>query len=128
MLRALALGAVMLLAAGAARADDEYDRCVQATATNAGYSTCGSALIAREEKQLNATWQHVVSLLRGHSRADLLTEQRAWNAYKKQSCRVYANGTYGRDGVVIHYPVCRAAVIAQRTKELEAYGKFFATP
>lgn len=63
--------------------------------------------------------------LPARTKADLLEEQRAWNAFKEKSCLFYANGDWGREGQVLSFPNCRASVIAERTATLEAYGKFF---
>lgn len=117
---------MVLASGGAARADADYDACVGATTTNAGYSTCGSALIDRENARLNAAWRNLTAGADAKTRAALLTEQRLWNAYKEKSCLFYADGSFGREGVVIHFPACRAEVISKRTAELEAFAAFLA--
>ncbi len=59
------------------------------------------------------------------TRSDLLQEQRGWIAFKDKACLFYANGDSGREGSVLGFPSCRAALIAGRTKELEGYLKDF---
>lgn len=109
-----------------AAADEAYDRCFKASdGTNTAWSACGSDWVKREDDRLNATWKRVFSGLPDATRAALLDEQRAWNAFKEKSCVFYANGDWGRDGQVLQFPACRAAVIAGRTATLEAYAAFF---
>jgi uncharacterized protein YecT (DUF1311 family) len=126
-LRQLAfLGGLLLSLTGPATADDEYDRCINASdGTNTAWSTCGSELLKREDDKLNTTWKRVYEGLPVQTKADLLEEQRAWNAFKEKSCLFYANGDWGREGQVLHFPNCRASLIAERTATLEAYGAFF---
>jgi uncharacterized protein YecT (DUF1311 family) len=87
--------------------------------TNIAWSGCAGAEIARQDAKLNATWQRVYRRLPEQSKADLLAEQRAWIAYKEASCRLYANGDWGRDGQVVDFGLCRAQVIEARVDDLE---------
>lgn len=118
-------GAMLLwsLAAGTGVADPAYDRCVNASESNAAWSQCGGDLVQREDDKLNAVWKEVYGLTSGQSKTDLLAEQRAWIAFKDKACQLYANGDYGREGQVLGYPTCQAGVIADRTRQLEAIGK-----
>ena len=119
------LVACALLGAAPAWADPAYDRCMkQSGDTNVAWGECGSAWIGREEVRLNAAWRRVAPRIDGTAGAALLAEQRAWVAYKDLSCQLYATGDYGREGQVLHYPICRAGVLAARTRELEALGDF----
>lgn len=121
----LAIGA-LLVSSTATRADDVYDRCIDASdGTNTAWSACGGELLAREDARLNVTWKRVFAVTSGQTRADLLTEQRAWIAFKDTSCAFYRNGDWGREGQVLHFPVCRAKVIADRTTVLESYEASF---
>lgn len=113
-----ALITLALLAASPAAADTAYDRCARAANNNSDYSSCGSAWIAREEARLNRNWKAVYPGLPTSSKSALLTEQRAWVAYKDKSCRWRASGDWGREGQVIHYPTCRAKVVADRADYL----------
>ncbi|CAH1662248.1 lysozyme inhibitor LprI family protein [Chelatococcus asaccharovorans] len=122
---ALTLG--LSFALPAAWADEAYDRCIkQANATTITYSTCGSDWLKREDGKLNAAWKRVFAQAQGQTRTDLLDAQRAWIAYKEKACGFYANGDWGTDSRAIQYPICQAAVIAARTHDLEAIGKFLA--
>lgn len=121
------LAAALIAGAVPAAADEVYDRCIdESDGTNEAWGACGSDWIAREDGRLNATWKRVFGTLEGQTKADLLTEQRAWNAFKEASCAFYANGDWGREGAVLGFPACRAGVIADRTAALEAYGAYFA--
>lgn len=102
--------------------DAEYRRCIdQSDGTNVAFGACGGALIAREDVRLNAAWKRVYAPDRETKLPDLLDEQRAWIRFKDTSCNFYASGSFGREGQVLSYPVCRAGIIAQRTATLEGY-------
>ncbi len=116
---------VILLQAGEARADDIYDKCINASSDNASWGRCGGALIDREDAKLNATWKQLYGQTSGQTKTDLLAEQRAWIAFREASCKFYANGDFGREGQVLSYPVCVAGVISDRTKALEELRKGF---
>jgi uncharacterized protein YecT (DUF1311 family) len=118
----LALAAI--LHSAPAKADKAYDACMEhPDGTNPAWGKCGQDWVDREEAKLNATWKKLYAGLSGKTKTDLLNEQRLWNAYKEASCMFHANGDYGREGEVVDFPTCRAGVIAERTKELEAIGK-----
>lgn len=103
-----------------AQADPAYDRCIdQSGSTNQAWGACGSAWITREDVRLNTTWRQVYPMLEGDAAKALLEEQRAWITYKDASCRFYVIGDYGREGQMLHYSMCRAQVIAARTRDLE---------
>lgn len=107
-----------------AAADALYDKCIdQSDGTNAAWAQCGGDWITRADKAMNAAWKKLYGNAEGRTKADLLAEQRLWNAYKESSCNFYANGDWGREGQVLHYPACRATVIEARTKQLQDYGK-----
>lgn len=127
--RLLALAALLLalvaLSSRSAHADPAYDRCVaQSDSTNQAWSQCGAEWIAREDARLNAIWKRVYPMLEGDAAKALLVEQRAWIAYKDASCGFYATGEYGREGQALHFPMCRAAVIAARVDDLSGMSAF----
>jgi uncharacterized protein YecT (DUF1311 family) len=122
-LSVLFFGALYL---GPASADGLYDQCISKSSDNASWAQCGAELIKREDEKLNAAWKKMFAGVSGQTKTDLLQEQRLWIAYKDASCKFYANGDWGREGQVLNFADCRAEVIANRTKELENYGKFFA--
>lgn len=120
------LGGLVLALAGPAAADEIYDKCIDASdGTNAAWGLCGSEWLKREDETLNTTWKRIYEGLPAATKSDLLEEQRAWNAFKEKSCLFYANGDWGREGQILHFPTCRATLIAERTATLEAYGAFF---
>ena len=94
-----------------------YDRCVQRAKTNLAFGECGGARLKNGDALLNATWKRVYGRTTGSSKSALLTEQRLWIAYKDRSCQWWLNER-GREGQVIHYPLCRAAVIENRIQIL----------
>ena len=119
-------GSLCLCLARPAVADAEHDRCIAASdGTNTSWATCGADLLKREDGRLNGAWKRVFAGLPDETRKNLLDEQRAWNAFKETSCLFYRSDDWGREGQVLHFPLCRAAVIAERVKALEGYGTFF---
>jgi uncharacterized protein YecT (DUF1311 family) len=96
-----------------------YDRCVQRAGTNLAFGECGGARLKNGEALLNAVWKRVYGRIKGSSKASLLAEQRLWIAYKARSCQWWLNDD-GRQGQVIQYPLCRAAVIESRIQILAA--------
>lgn len=99
--------------------DAAYNRCVQNAKTNLAFGECGGARLKNGDALLNATWKRVYGRIKGSGKASLLAEQRLWIAYKDRSCQFWLND-FGREGQVIQYPVCRAAVIESRIEILAA--------
>ncbi|MCL2310265.1 MAG: DUF1311 domain-containing protein [Proteobacteria bacterium] len=103
-------------------ADVTYDKCIESSdGTNSSWSVCGGQWIERADRKLNEVWQTLYKNADGQTKSDLLAEQRAWNAYKEKSCNFLRNGEWGREGQVLHHPICRAKVIEYRIKELQSY-------
>ena len=119
---ALAAGILGALALPAA-ADEAWQRCIDnSDGTNLAWAACGGAWVAREDAKLNAAWKRLLAASGPETRKDLLEEQRAWNAFMQKACRFYDNGGFGREGQVLHFPACRATLIAQRTVTLDGYS------
>ncbi|WP_089176184.1 lysozyme inhibitor LprI family protein [Bosea sp. AS-1] len=122
MLRGLRFLPVLAVLVSPAAADDAYKRCIDGSdGTNPAWGACGGEWVAREDARLNATWKRLYEASGPNTKKDLLEEQRAWNAFKEKSCRFYDNGDFGREGQVLHFPACRAEVIARRTEALKRY-------
>jgi uncharacterized protein YecT (DUF1311 family) len=121
LLLPLALAGSIAFAAPA-QADPEYDRCSEAARSNADFSACGTAMLARREAELNRVWKEAIAGLEPGMKQALIEEQRAWAAYKDKSCRTWTTGHMGREGQVIHFYVCRGDVIDQRITFLEDFG------
>jgi uncharacterized protein YecT (DUF1311 family) len=90
--------------------------------SNPDFSACGSALLDRRDAELNRVWKEAIKELDPAVKTALLDEQRAWIAYKDKSCLTWTTGFYGREGQVIHFYACRAAVIDTRITALENVG------
>ena len=119
----------VLLSAGAAKAQSpEYQACVAGKKANVDFGQCGEVEIKRQEARLNAAWKEAFACFEGDAMAaakqSFLEEQRLWVKWKDASCGFYSDGqAFGREGQVLSYPACRAAVIRQRTQFLEKFGK-----
>jgi len=123
------LAAVIAFSVSPVAADSVYDKCIkQSDGTNTAWGQCGGDWLKRADNKLNAAWKKVYGQADGQTKTDLLAEQRLWNSYKESSCNFYANGDWGREGQVLHYPGCRASVIEARTKQLQEYDSFSPGP
>lgn len=111
----------MVVMATNAKADSQYDKCMQEAGSNYDFGICGGAWIAREDAKLNATWKKLYDVAQGQTKKDLLAEQRLWITFRQSACAFYANGDWGREGRVIQAAACQATVIANRTKDLDGY-------
>lgn len=115
---ALFVGA--LLWACPALADPVYDKCIATTSTNSQWAGCGTSYLKRLDGALNAAWKKALSSLGDQQgRAQLVQEQREWIKFKDASCQLFANGSFGREGQVIHYVECRAAILEARISDLK---------
>ena len=106
----------------------EWHSCIDGTKTNVEWAQCGEAEIDREEARLNSAWKQAFACFEGAemaaSKQAFLDEQRLWVKWKDASCNFYyADQAFGREGQVLDYPACRAAVIVQRTQFLQRFGK-----
>ncbi len=95
-----------------------YDRCMNKAITNPQFSACGAARLKADDLLLNDAWRRVYGQTRGPGKPALLAEQRLWIAYKDKSCAAWL-ADRGREGQVIHYPLCRSTVIEERIRMLE---------
>jgi len=120
----------LVACAGEAKAQSaEWQKCVNATTTNVDWAQCGQEEIDRQEAHLNAAWKQAYACFDGDKamakeKQVFLAEQRLWLKWKDASCNYYADGeAFGREGQVVSFPSCRAAIIAQRTQFLKDFGK-----
>ncbi len=90
-----------------------YGECTHKAVTNPDYGVCGAARLKDGDTLLNEVWKRVYGDASGEVKRALLAEQRLWIAYKDRSCQFWLDGQ-GREGQVIHFPRCRAAVIEDR--------------
>jgi uncharacterized protein YecT (DUF1311 family) len=123
-----ALLGILLCSGGAAAQSPEWKKCIDGTKTNVEWSRCGEAEVNRQEARLNAAWKKAFACFdsaeMSASKQDFLEEQRLWVKWKDASCGFYSDGqAFGREGQVLSYPACRAAVIQQRTQFLDKFGK-----
>jgi uncharacterized protein YecT (DUF1311 family) len=113
-----------LLSANPALADQAYSRCVERTASNLEWAGCGEAYLKRLEVALSVSWKRTAASLDEESRKDLLQEQRAWLRFRDSSCMFWANGSFGRDGQVLHFFTCRADITQDRISDLNRVYEF----
>ena len=105
-------------------ADDQYDKCLNEKTSNADWMVCGVDYLDRLDGQLNEAWLYVFPELTDEGKAQLRTEQRAWIKFKDSSCFYYLGSDYGREGEVLHFPICQGQIIEQRIDYLNQLGDF----
>ncbi|MBV8894217.1 MAG: DUF1311 domain-containing protein [Acidobacteria bacterium] len=97
-----------------------YQKCIDATDTNAGWTQCSDQEIKRQEARLRAVWNEAYTLIKKTSTQSakmLLNEQRAWIKFKDSACNFYGSGDFGREGQV-SVNSCKAEQIADRVETL----------
>ena len=73
-------------------------------------------LQARIETAFNEALSHPSKYVR----QSLRNEQEAWRAYLDKACTYYLDTpSFGREGKIYHYQLCRTKIIEDRAKELE---------
>jgi hypothetical protein len=103
----------------AADLNPDYLRCIDTHSTNYEWAACGHEELQRLEAALQDAWEklHAMAVDKwGEALAALEVEQARWEAWKESSCAIYKE--FGRESQVLDYPMCRAGIIADRTKEL----------
>jgi uncharacterized protein YecT (DUF1311 family) len=117
-LAALSLAAGLAAVAPTA-ADEAFDACLKTAAAQDTH--CGEAWLKREQARLDAVWQQLGQMADGHVAEALVAEQRAWEAFRDVSCSFKLDEGFGAAAGPNGFHACRAEVIAQRAKALEAY-------
>lgn len=124
----LFLAGLMLRAWGAhaAAPSPAFHKCINTHTTNLAWSQCSDQEISRQEQLLSQAWETTFATMKRFSpqaAALLLQEQRAWVHYKDAACQYYASGAFGREGQVLDYGACKAALISQRIDDLTDLAK-----
>jgi uncharacterized protein YecT (DUF1311 family) len=122
--RALECAFAGLASATPASADDAYSYCLDISSTSLEWGECGEALLERLDAALNTAWRGAKASVDQQTQKDLLVEQRAWLKFRDSSCRFWANGSFGRDGQVLHFIQCRAEITKTRISDLNEISEF----
>lgn len=126
-LAALALPQAALAEGPMPEAQAELDACVEkAGMVDLAIKDCYVELANTEDTRLNANWTRLLKAVGGKSSevgTALLTEQRAWIAYKEAACKhhLYAGGTMNR----ISGRICYVELITRRADELAELADFY---
>ncbi|HMN72438.1 MAG TPA: lysozyme inhibitor LprI family protein [Rhodoblastus sp.] len=120
--RAAALAFVSAALASAAHADDSaYRACVdRAGASETALMRCGDDLLKRASAAQEAVLTAALADMPGAAaKAALAEEQAAWLAFRDKACLAYLSSDFPRNVGAVSFAVCRADVIAARTKYLK---------
>jgi uncharacterized protein YecT (DUF1311 family) len=101
--------------------------CVDTKTNNMDYGICGGAYVKAADAELNVAWKALSAAVAGEpqTKAALLSEQRAWLAYRNTACAFYSiQHDWGREGEVLDAPECVGGVLERRTAELKTYLAF----
>lgn len=97
-----------------------YHACSERAQSTIALGWCGEVYIGAAKAELADALMHAK---RGKSEAVvqmLDREQAAWEAYLNASCTYFAHREdFGSDGVAVHYPLCRVAIIQERASHLQ---------
>jgi uncharacterized protein YecT (DUF1311 family) len=115
---AISASGLLIAIAAPALADDAFDAC---KAAGGDEKACGEQWMGREQAGLDAIWQQLTGLTEGNVNAELVAEQKAWEAFRDASCVFKLDKGFGEAS---GYYECRAAVISSRAAELGAYLKY----
>ena len=103
--------------------DVVYLPCRDTGRTNDDFARCGERTINEEDRSLSIAWRRLFQDLGGtgtEAGRALLAEQRAWIVWREQACLSWWVH-HGREGEVLHGPLCIASVINARTNELNIH-------
>ena len=122
ILRILTFVFALWAMAGAARADDAAFRaCVdKAGADEAALMRCSDERVARANAALDTAWKAALVDMPGEAaKKALAEEQAAWGAFRDKSCLSYLSSDFPRNVGAVSFAVCRADVVAARTRYLK---------
>ena len=122
ILRILTFVFALWAMAGAARADDAAFRaCVdKAGADEAALMRCSDERVTRANAAMDVAWKAALVDMPGEAaKKALAEEQAAWIAYREKSCLGFLSSDFPRNVGAVSFAVCRADVIAARTKYLK---------
>lgn len=112
-----ALGGLLLLAAGSARAQAED--C--ADQTQSGLTLCASAAFTKADDRLNALYRQITARLKddGETRGLLVAAQRAWITFRDAECTFLTSPAAQGSIHPMLVAQCREALTLKRVAELE---------
>ena len=111
-----------LLLAAATPAVAPAKDCMDTAYTNVELAECTGAKVKAADERLNAAWKRLFADEGGSATPagrTLLSEQRAWIAFREKACAEYFLPDAGREAEVIHGPLCIASIIDARTNDLK---------
>lgn len=103
-------------------ADEVFDQCK--AAPNADGQKCGDAWLAREQAAVDSKWNALLELTDGGVADTLANEHTAWSEFKDASCVFMRDTAFAPGGDTSTYYACRAGVIAERSRALDAYTSY----
>lgn len=115
----ISAGAIVLVTPVQAR-DLTSAPCMQSAASNTQFAACTGSLVKEADARLNASWKRLFALVGGSKTprgAALLSEQRAWIAFRQKACTGFWQDQ-GREAQVLHEPLCIAQIIEDRATDL----------
>lgn len=118
----------------AGQLSNSYEKCMKDKKTNQEWQNCTNQEVLLQEKLITKAWEDVKKYFKDNEEIidsfdELLNEQRVWVKYKDAACEYYlaeakdGRLVYGREGVVLHYGICKALVISDRVFYLQDLKK-----
>lgn len=124
---AMLLGTMLASTAPESALHARWRACTNTKSNNDELGMCATPYLKAADAQLNATWKQLMAAVANEpqTKAALLSEQRAWLAYRNAACGFYGiQADWGRAGEVLDGPECTAGVTERRTMELATYLKY----
>ncbi len=118
----LLLSASVALSASAA--DAEMEQCLDAvsSASDRALGHCAEQRTRRADEWLNEKWNELMRMVGRDSPMgqSLITEERAWIAYKETACAYLLTEPTGTMERYLLYPSCQQSVIEARVAQIES--------
>jgi len=118
----IVLAGFAAIPSGAQARDLTSAPCMQRATSNSQFAACTGSLAKDADNRLNTAWKRLLTLVGGSKTprgAALLTEQRAWIAFREKACTGFWQDQ-GREAQVLHEPLCIAQIIEDRATDLSA--------
>jgi len=102
-------------------ADVLYDSCLRAD-TGDGSGKCAREWLNRAETTMQQQWERLLLVTEADTRARIVAEQQAWQAFRADACQFYADtAAFGAEVQETVMPACIANVIGVRAGQLRDY-------
>ena len=91
-----------------------------ASASYADLPTCLMKIEQSMRTRMKSAFDKALSQAPEGAKLAVRDEQKAWETYFGKACLYFqSRDSFGREGVTVHYPVCRTKIMESRVNQLE---------